>query len=245
MPPESTHRPPALPIMDLPLPPAAKPAPSRTRGTSPQHPPLFSTVVGHHTLTTLFRISHFPPLPRLRSPQPSTSRRPGSQPSLWMPCGSFSSMAPQAQGCRTCPQPFSHPRSGLSWPLHPTASALPRSSLQNLSSGPEPCLTLMSSLHPTSGMDSPPTRHMASYSSRLSARYPRRCLSPLHPIPARPARTWATAWHSRPSPAGTCCCTSSTPGTRPIRGVPGLSQGHLEIFPISMKIYVVKPHIQY
>ena len=91
MPLESTHHPPALPIMDLPLPPAAKPAPSRTRGTSPQHPPLFSTVVGHHTLTTLFRIPHFPPLPRLRSPQPSTSRRPGSQPSLWMPCGSFSS----------------------------------------------------------------------------------------------------------------------------------------------------------
>lgn len=79
-------------------------------------------------------------------------------------------MAPQAQRCRMCPQTFSHPRSpGLSWPLHPIASALPLCSLQNPSSGPDPCLTLMSSLHPTSGMDSPPTRHMASYSSRLSA----------------------------------------------------------------------------
>lgn len=94
----------------------------------------------------------------------------------------------------------------------PIASALPPFSLQNLPSGPDPCLTLMSSLHPTSGMDSPPTRHMASYSSRLSARYPLRCLSPLHLIPACPARTRATVWHSRPFPAGTCCCTSSTPG---------------------------------
>lgn len=166
---------------------------------SPQHPPLSSTAVGHHTLSILFRT---PPL-SLRSPQPSTVGRPGSHSSLWMLCGSF-----------------------LPWPLElrdasPDTQAqlalLPHSissaSIQSPepTSGPDPCLTLMSGLHPTLGMDSPPTRHMASYSSRLSARYPLRCLPPLHLIPACPARTRATIWHSGPS-AGTCCCTSSTPG---------------------------------
>lgn len=125
---------PALPVTDLPCPPTAKTAPSRTPGTSLQHPAPSSTALHHSSSQShssgdavLLRASGSAP-----SALPYWERGllPLTLAALW----TFHSAAPRSQGPRIWPQSFSSPPiPGPSWLLNPQHDLLTPVNLQNLS----------------------------------------------------------------------------------------------------------------